>query len=54
LVEFSYTRATFATADDRAEAPEKLTAERPQLESPPTPKFFPAFAAAHAETQGSG
>jgi catechol 2,3-dioxygenase-like lactoylglutathione lyase family enzyme len=54
LVEFSYTRGTFATADDRAEAPEKLTGERPQLESPPTPKFFPALAAAHAETQGSG
>jgi catechol 2,3-dioxygenase-like lactoylglutathione lyase family enzyme len=52
LVEFTCTRETFATADDRAEAPGKLTAERPELEPSPTPEFFPPLTAAHPQHQG--
>jgi catechol 2,3-dioxygenase-like lactoylglutathione lyase family enzyme len=54
LVEFTCTRGTFATAEDRAEAPKRLTAERPELEPSPPRAFFPAFNAAKAESPGLG
>jgi catechol 2,3-dioxygenase-like lactoylglutathione lyase family enzyme len=44
LVEFSHTPGAFATAEDRASAPERLASEQPSFDPLPEPEFFPAVA----------
>lgn len=45
LVEFSCTRGSFATAEDRASAPGRLIVERPGFDPRPNPEFFAPVAA---------
>lgn len=51
LVEFTWTRETFSTDADRAEAPGKLAAERPSFDAAPVAEFFPSLVAAEGQRQ---
>jgi catechol 2,3-dioxygenase-like lactoylglutathione lyase family enzyme len=46
LVEFSCTRGSFTTPEDRSAAPARLTAEQPSLDPRPSPEIFPPVGAA--------
>ena len=46
LVEFSCTRGSFTTSEDRASAPARLTAQQPSFDPRPTPEIVPPLGAA--------